>query len=385
MSITLITGVPGSGKTLYAVSKLLQPIIGSQIPVDDDEGRTVMHTRSVFTNINGLLLDHELIDANGAWEWDKDSGDWVLAGTPGGLHDWHQWAQPGAFIVFDEFQKAWPPRPNGSRIPPDVQALDTHRHMGVDFVLLTQNCLNVDRHILGLVDRHLHVRRLANSHTAIVYEWDHASRSLLYKNALNRSPFRYDKDAFKLYKSARVHTKQRRSLPGLVWFILIGFVALLFLGPAAYSRINSKTASLAPAKSASSPVVPVQAAASAPASDDDPGPLSRSRDRLASKAGELVGEVEALEVAGCAVLRDECKCYDKGGAVVDLEPDACRSKVGSVGVVDHAAELAAHRLQGPIVQPVSPADLRFYEAVHGDRERRALWGRPIVPGFTPAS
>ena len=148
MSITLITGVPGSGKTLYTVSKLLGPIVGSQIPVDDDDGRTVMHTRGVFSNINGLQLDHELIDANGVWSY-RDKV-WSFEGHSGGLHDWHEWAQPGAFIVFDEFQKAWPPRPNGAPVPPDVQALDTHRHMGVDFVLLTQNPLNVDRHVLGL-------------------------------------------------------------------------------------------------------------------------------------------------------------------------------------------------------------------------------------------
>ena len=105
--------------------------------MDDDV--TTMHPRVIYTNIRGLLIDHELIDA----------------GDNQGLGDWHKWAKPGAVIVFDEFQRAWPPRPNGSKVPEEIQALDTHRHMGVDFILITQNVINTDRHVHGLVGRHL--------------------------------------------------------------------------------------------------------------------------------------------------------------------------------------------------------------------------------------
>lgn len=375
MSITLITGVPGSGKTLYCVSKLLQPIIGTQIPVDDDDGRTVMHTRTVYTNINGLQLDHELIDANGAWEWNKDSGDWDLDGSPGGLHDWHEWAKPGSFIVFDEFQKAWPPRPNGSRIPPDVQALDTHRHMGVDFVLLTQNCLNVDRHILGLVDRHLHVRRVANAAVAIVYEWDHASRSLLYKNAVNRSPWRYDKKAFQLYKSARVHTKQRRTIPGLVWFVLFGLILFMFMGPTLYARINAKMAPAA-ASGASAPrpsfsALPPVSAASGALPSSVPGSVPLPPASAAS----------AAQVAGCVAAGPVCRCYDAAGHAVKVDADICQVETATdSGPSETAHRLAsALELRSPSVMP--PADLRMIESLHGLRATRVEWGRLSAPSY----
>lgn len=373
MSITLITGVPGSGKTLYTVSKLIRPIIGAQIPVDDDDGRTVMHTRGVFSNVNGLQLDHELIDSNGSWTY-KDKS-WSFEGHSGGLHDWHEWAQPGAFIVFDEFQKAWPPRPNGAPVPPDVQALDTHRHMGVDFVLLTQNPLNVDRHVLGLVDRHLHVRRVANSAVAIVYEWDHASRSFLYKNAVNRAPWRYDKSAYKLYKSARVHTKQRRTVPGLVWFVLIGLAALLYLGPATYQRVAAKgvsatrAAASAPGAAASAP----RSGASAPESAGaEVAKLARG---LKKDVQDVLGDSDAV---GCVQSATACKCYDKAGKAVPVEPGFCESQTGHLGAVSESSELAVLRLENrPKV--ASPADLRFYAAVHGDKLRRVDWGRPLPP------
>jgi zona occludens toxin len=366
MSITLITGVPGSGKTLYTVSKLLGPIVGSQIPVDDDEGRTVMHTRTVFSNVNGLLLDHELIDANGGWSYKEKV--WEFVGNSGGLHDWHEWAQPGSFIVFDEFQKAWPPRPNGSPVPPDVQALDTHRHMGVDFVLLTQNPLNVDRHVLGLVDRHLHIRRVANSAVAIVYEWDHASRSFLYKNAVNRSPWRYDKKAYKLYKSARVHTKQRRTIPGLVWFILLGFAALLFFAPVTYQRIAAKTQPSRPASAPASVPSGAVASASAPGASGHGGGV----------VAKLEEEAEELVIAGCVKSGPVCRCYDAKAKPLDVEPERCQSEVGESGQITEQNQMAASRIEArPHV--TSQADLRFLEAVHGDKLRRVEWGRPGAP------
>ena len=64
MSITIVTGVPGSGKTLLTVSELLRGIVGTTVPALDKDGKAIEIQRTVYTNINGLLLDHELIDGN---------------------------------------------------------------------------------------------------------------------------------------------------------------------------------------------------------------------------------------------------------------------------------------------------------------------------------
>lgn len=222
--ITVITGTPGAGKTLYTIEKLLLPQVGKTIKGRDEQGNEIEHSRIIYTNINGLQIDHELIDG----------------GDNQGLRDWHKWAKPGSLIVFDEVQKVWPPRPNGSKIPEDVQTLDTHRHMGVDFILITQNVLNVDRHLHALGGRHLHVRRVANMPLATVYEWDHVSRGLLYSKALSKAPWKYSRKVFKLYKSSELHTKQPRRIPGLVWFILVGLVAMAVLAPGVFTRIGDR-------------------------------------------------------------------------------------------------------------------------------------------------
>lgn len=130
--------------------------------------------------------------------------------------------------MFDEVQKVWPPRANGSKVPEDIQELDTHRHKGVDFILITQSVMNIDRHLHALGGRHLHVRRVGNMKAAIVYEWDHVSKSLQYSKSIAKHPWRYSSKVFKLYKSSELHTKVKRSTPPLLW------VALLALGVAGW-------------------------------------------------------------------------------------------------------------------------------------------------------
>jgi len=202
--ITIITGTPGAGKTLYTIEKYVKKLIGSTVTKHHDNGQKEEITRTVYTNINGLTLEHELIDGS----------------ENGGLKNWHEWAKPGSVIVFDEVQKEWKPRPNGAPIPPYIEALETHRHMGVDLILITQGLNLVDRNLISLVGQHIHVRRLGGTRTCIVYEWDHASRSLMYSKSIAKKLWRYDKSVFKLYKSAELHTKQTRKLPPLLWFLV---------------------------------------------------------------------------------------------------------------------------------------------------------------------
>ncbi|MDD2730110.1 zonular occludens toxin domain-containing protein [Malikia sp.] len=304
--ITIITGTPGAGKTLYAISKLIRPLIGSKVSGRDDDGNEIQVNRTIYTNINGALFDHELIDG----------------GDNQGLRDWHKWAKPGSVIVFDEFQKPWPPRANGSKVPDDIQALDTHRHMGVDFILITQSPMNVDRHVHGLCGRHLHVRRMGNMGLTIVYEWDHCSRSLMYSKSIAKAPWKYDKSVFQLYKSAELHTKTPRRIPSVVWLILLAFGSIAYLGPAAYGRISARSsgesqnmAAISEKRSVTvSNVQPVSAQpAATPAA---PGPSIES-----SSESETAKPV----FSGCIMIASRCQCFDQGGAKLDDTVGMCES------------------------------------------------------------
>lgn len=342
--ITVITGTPGAGKTLHAIEKLLLPLVGKTITVTDPDGQQREAPRTIYTNINGLLIEHELIEVGG--EWVASGNTWEFKGNEFSARNWHQWAKPGAVIVVDEAQKMWPPRANGAKVPPDVQALDTHRHMGVDFVLITQSVMNTDRHIHALGGRHLHVRRVANMRMAVVYEWDHVSRSLQYSKAISKGAWRYSRKVFKLYRSAEVHTKQPRKLPGLVWFILAGLGAGVFLMPTVYDRFGQRfnpTAKQEPAKPGTSGTVPAGTQSkpapgqqpSAPAPQAAPEPTFID-DRIAfiprlsgkpetAPAYDAIRKVNNMPlVTGGACFKGQCKCYTQQGTDAGLTHGECR-------------------------------------------------------------
>ncbi len=317
--ITLITGTPGAGKTLYAISKLLRDLVGSVVAGVDDSGNKTEVPRIIYTNINGLLIDHELIDG----------------GAEGGLANWHKWAKPGSVICFDEVQREWPPRANGSKVPDYISALETHRHMGVDFIILTQNPMLLDRNVLALVGRHLHVRRFGGMGAALVYEWDHCSRQLLYSKALKKFPFKYDKSVFKLYKSAELHTKPKISIPPLVFVVIVALICAAVFIPQTYSRIANKS------------VVPAgvsretnQDSVSDKAKSVIPDTVSRETKSQAYDSASFVPRVsyeplsapayDALRVVvnmpvivGGMCFRGECKCYTQQGTNSGISSAEC--------------------------------------------------------------
>lgn len=309
--IALITGTPGAGKTLYAISKLLRDLVGSTVKKHHDDGTVTEIPRRILTNIPGLLLDHELIGPD----------------APGGLADWFTWCKPGDVICYDEVQRSWTPRANGSKVPDYISALETHRHMGVDFILLTQNPMLIDRNVTALVGRHLHVRRFGGLGAAIVYEWDHASRSLMFSKSIAKHTFRYDKSVFKLYKSAELHTKPKTSIPTLAIVSLLALVGAAFAIPYAADRIGSHGEMVQKA---------LDPASTRPDLPQAPQPSPPILQASTDQADPVLSPLPALfdgqpspSFSGCALARQKCTCYDTTGAKVDdPPPGSCEALAG---------------------------------------------------------
>ncbi len=329
--ITIITGNPGAGKTLYTVDKLLRGIVGTTVDEEVD-GEIVKHPRTIYTNVNGLLLDHEKIDGS----------------AEGGLRNWHEWAKPGSVIVMDEVQKIWEPRANGSKVPPDIQALETHRHMGVDFIFITQGLMLTERNLCMLCNRHLHVRRIGNMPLAIVYEWDHASRTLMYSKAVAKAPYRYSKAVYKLYKSAKLHTSQKRRIPTLVYFILAGLLALAYLAPTTYTRLAERTGLKKPDAVATAPasspdakkpaqgqgVQPGQAVQPGPAAAPEPAfiddrvafiPRLSGKPETAPAYDQIRHVVNMPLVTGGVCFKGHCKCVTQQGTDAGMTHEECKA------------------------------------------------------------
>lgn len=321
--ITLITGAPGSGKTLYCVSKLLKSVVGTTVDGTDDDGNKVTYTRTVYSNINRLLVDHEKVDE--AW-----------------LEKWYDNITPGAYIVYDEVQKPWPNRPIGSKVPDYIQRLETHRHQGCDFVLMTQNPQLIDPNVRKLVGRHLHIRRVGNYGGAIVYEWDTCSNSLNFKASFTKSPWKFDKKSQDLYKSAEVHTKVPRRMPTAIFVAAFALVGALALWPSLMSKITKPFS--AQASTLPKQVKPESVKASslfAPGGDlvmprETPPGGPQTAEATSSGLGvssllkSAEGAIQSVgeTFAGCAKARDVCVCYSTTGSKVDKPSEFCNDNTG---------------------------------------------------------
>lgn len=202
--ITLITGVPGSGKTLRAVFELAR---------EAKAGR-----RLVVNGVNGLLLDHVLLS-------DDDT------------RRWHECVEQNDVLVIDEAQRIWPPVSQGTKPTPEIEALHVHRHMGVDIVLITQHPNRINKTVRDLVGRHVHVRRLFGLRRAMLYEWDSAHNpSSGFRDAV-KTVWRYPKRVFELYRSAELHTKPKAVIPKALYVAPLALIAAGWFGWRAFEHM----------------------------------------------------------------------------------------------------------------------------------------------------
>lgn len=318
--LTLVTGTPGAGKTLHTVWEICRAVPGTTIEV---KGEAV--PRRLFSNIKGLLLDHTHIDVDD-------------------LNKWHTWAKPGDVIVFDEVQEAWRPRGMNVKVPDCIAKLETHRHMGVDLVLITQHPNLLDQNIRRLVNQHLHLRRVTRR-TAWLYEWDHCSEVKSTAKAIQSTWWRHPVKGYALYKSAEAHTKPTARLPRLAFVGLVAAAGLVYAVPNALDRVSGALGGRAAEKVAekASGAVP---GPRVPASGVRvlPGPVPGFPARPSS--APVVAAAPAF--AGCVRSGDACRCLDTRGQLVPVEPAQCLSVSGF-------GRGAAVDLGGDTVRPVDLA------------------------------
>ena len=209
--ITLLTGVPGTGKTSFAVALIADAYFNDPA------------TTEIYTNITGLKLPHHQVDA-----------DWC--------RNWHKNAPQGAYILIDECQDIFPPRHASKEPPVYISELAKHRKdYGVDFFLITQQASFLDHTVRGHVARYLHIRN--NGLTKMLHEApevvDFSQKSVRETNV--SKPYAVDKATFDLYMSAPLHTaKPKRKLPNAVYFFGLAVLLAGGLGFYAYHNISKK-------------------------------------------------------------------------------------------------------------------------------------------------
>lgn len=200
---TLVTGIPGSSKSLNTL----------ELVENECEGRDIY-----YFNIPELTLD-----------WTEITGDQFL--------DWMSFPKGSVFVI-DECHKLWPNVAHTKPSPPSVIALDEHRHGGYDFYCITQQPTKIDFRARHMVGRHIHFSRVYGREMAKRYEWQKCQNSPDDYHARQEAEVtvkRFPKKYYDVYKSADMHTVKKRipkkavlALGGIV--LSIGLIANFVYG-----------------------------------------------------------------------------------------------------------------------------------------------------------
>lgn len=306
--IVLITGLPGNGKTLYALDWVKRKA--------EKEARPVFYAR-----IKGLTLPWTVIDP---FAWMS--------------------CPPNAIVVIDEVQQSNDPvdpkspslfgvRQRGAAVPAWAAALETHRHMGIDLVLITQDPMLLDVHDRKLVGLHFHVKRNFGLQRATVHEFGGCRPNVAQSTSGSvRHEWSYPKEVYGWYKSAEVHTMKAR-VPMRVWVLLgIPFV-IAGLSWFAWSRYLTPDRELPTLKAAAG-----SSESGTASSGLGQGAGSRKsvaqyveqfQPRVAGLAytapvyDDITRPVTAPYPAACVSMGDKCKCYTTQGTSLETGKDLC--------------------------------------------------------------
>lgn len=311
--ITLITGGPGLGKTALALDIIQKEYAG----------------RTLFSNVRGLTIEHG--DLPKVEEWTKQSTN------AQGVEDYEFTFPAGSVIVIDECQRFFPPRASGSKVPATLRAFETHRHTGVDFILITQGTRLIDVHLRSLIKggRHIFLHqaflsRYRFERNECIDEDDRSSRALAAKRK-----YTLPKHVFNLYKSSELHTKPPRSkLPLQAYVLGLAVVLLAGFGYRIYNRANERF----PDKTQTAKLAAVEGTA-------QPSPVPHdSKPHIATNLIEVMTPIDPEDhlsapiyedvkppvtppkIEVCISSKKNCTCYSQQQTPIWVSDQQCRNR-----------------------------------------------------------
>lgn len=368
MPIELRTGLPGAGKTLGAVEYMLH--LRKHAP-----DRPV-YCLGVTDLRDGIALP---LDEDGLKRWQE--------------------LPVGSIVVVDECQKYMPAKRGAENSPQWIRDLSTHRHLGLDFIFITQHPSLIDTYVRKLVDRHVHTVRKYGTQLVERWSWplcqvDPNSTSAK-KQVESKTRHTFSPEAMQCYKSAELHTV-KRSIPR---YLVIGaalLVSIPLLGYASYwamHRAGDKATVAEPSKS------PAKASSSTDAlSGRDRVDTLRAQDFAKWMRPRVEGlpwsapmfdhlEVKATPQLFCVAVDDgRCVCHTEQGTRYEVKADRCR-EIAANGIYNPFVEaLASSRRPSPASSPATslPASSAPSGVVDADGDSgSARKDRQIATVYTP--
>lgn len=300
-TITLITGTPRSGKTLYAVEQLHKFILADDL-------------RPIYCDIRGITSN-------------------VVLPAP---DDWRD-VPDGSVIFYDECQ--FKPIFNAKfRGQSDIiLEMTMHGHRGIDIFFITQGTRYMNTDIFPLVNRHVHVHNSFRSKRGSkLYLWDTVQTNLSksnLKDAVDVISWRYPEHLYDTYISSTVHNKEsylsgriKKAIGILIALVCVAiyYVFQLFGSPSKNNIITN------PESYKSQTVATAPATPTTPTTGDNPASITST---LSPAVDESVRV--ALVISGT----DYCFAKNSRGALLPLSPSDCRL------YADHPALLTSSSLQ----------------------------------------
>ena len=218
MAIRIIQGVPGSGKTYYAVRHLAENYFERQ-----QDGRyELIKPCTIITNIDSFQPEHVSLQAAC-----KEAGGFKEFFTEEYQRQYSAQFEHQIIYLIDEAQKLF--RKNARDLNDVFTYFELHRHLGHDIYLITQNAKKLSPDLVLLTE---YIIEAAPRSRSVIGEFKY--KWLSDGEVLKREGFRPDEGVFALYKSMDVAESEKISNPVMKTFWMVIFVCAAVIGLGVY-------------------------------------------------------------------------------------------------------------------------------------------------------
>ncbi|WP_414988103.1 zonular occludens toxin domain-containing protein [Acidovorax sp.] len=299
--ITIFTGSPGAGKTAAMVDLLDRELKGRPLFVHFDESERLRPEQKLLAET--LQIPHTRCHAS----------------------RWHEELPDGAVLVVDEAQGVWRASGPGSKVPPAIQALETHRHSGIDVFVTTQSSKLVHSSFRALVGRHVHIRDTGWM-GRWWYEWPECNSESTWSRCQNKRRYRLPQRVFGLYRSSNEHTKVPRKVPPLVYGLAVAVFGIAAIGFNMWRTSGKQEAPPMPGSTMVAKPASQSASEAKTFIDDrvDFLPRVSNKPESAPAYDEVRKVVNMPLVSGGICYRGTCHCVTQQGTDAGLSDRECR-------------------------------------------------------------
>lgn len=332
--ITLLTGLPGNGKTYYLVKTLTELI--------KKEGQQRRYFQNGITDFSVPGVE--------TFEPEK----------------WYELPDK-SFFVIDEAQRIFPTAQPGGPIGKKLSEFETHRHRGMDCIIITQDASLIHHHLRRLVGEHINVERPFGMPFANVLTFQGLKNPKDYhdRQTATKSVMRFSPEVFNQYRSATHHTVKTR-IPFKLILLPILLCVFVAAGYAAYTGLRSQQRTVgADGKPVQSTGVPGMY----PTGMEPKGQSAKALTPVeyakqweprinqvpwsAPRYDELTKPQDFPRVAACVQLAGRCNCWTQQATAIKVSDSICKTFVASGEFDDKLA--SSNKLASNALDPQQPS------------------------------